>query len=786
MQAATPTRRATLPSVGSAFLDLRLLAVALLALPLWLAVTTAIGPRGWLQLWLRSDAPLAGMMRWTSFGLDGGTRPLTMRLVTQRSPRVLSVEITPLGRRNPKGAGSEVWLNAISSPCGEAFRRERLHVPHGWLRDARGMAALWPGGVGPTLRYKTRACSPVALLLGHHSFSGAVRIRLIGAEGTPIAERTVDLYQDEKSPARQYRAERLAWHDPHALQEIALGMPAGTRTIELRLESAGAVEVEAAAWTSRRESWAGRRPVPGVRIEPGGQRVRIPVARASPLWPLAPWRLVVGFAGMLGTWGVLEALGGRTRAARAFRRVLVWGRYGVVPAVVWFGYWIAFFPAVAAYDPLVQWAQIVEGRFNDWHPALHTWILELFAYPFGSPAPLALLQVLLGAIVVARLLAALREHDVPAWIVWGLMLWIAGAPVFGFFIVAVQKDTLFGLAVLATALAVWPVVDRRRLTLQRATVLAVLLAAVALLRHNGPAVMLSTLAALTWWCGRTSLRALATAWSLCLVLVGVVRGPIYRWAAVEPPSPILVQHFVLHQVAGLVAAGTPLEPDEAAYLERMAPLATWRSAYACHSSIDLLFKSGLAEQPLHEQPLRLARIWWHLARRNPRALARHMACVTRFVWSPRSEIYIGPITREGDAVDPNPFGFATRPWLPALNSALTRVIVRTARPSSWLRAFVWQPAFSLYVLVVGGLVAAARARSAGPLLVLLPGYVNTAVWLCLPSSPDLRFQWPVVLLAPLAVGLAVQRGTVEPRGAAVTDGEARRGSASCAGIDFSV
>src|SRR5262249_32578605 len=73
----------------------------------------------------------------------------------------------------------------------------------------------------------------------------------------------------------------------------------------------------------------------------------------------------------------------------------------------------------------------------------------------------------------------------------------------------------------------------------------------------------------------------------------------------------------------------------------------------------------------------------------------------------------------------------------------------TSAPESVLRVVFWQPAVSLYAVLGALLLAVARARSRLPLLVWIPALSNTLVWLVLAENPGLRFQWPVVLLAPL-------------------------------------
>src|SRR5262249_33477554 len=102
-----------------------------------------------------------------------------------------------------------------------------------------------------------------------------------------------------------------------------------------------------------------------------------------------------------------------------------------------------------------------------------------------------------------------------------------------------------------------------------------LAALVALYRHNGFAAAFGTLAALLA-AHRGQWRPLGGA---VLVLVGLwagVRGPLYDALGVSR-QPVMKHMPAVHQVAAHVAAGTPLEPDERAFLEEVHPLADgWR------------------------------------------------------------------------------------------------------------------------------------------------------------------------------------------------------------------
>src|SRR5262249_15501186 len=159
--------------------------------------------------------------------------------------------------------------------------------------------------------------------------------------------------------------------------------------------------------------------------------------------------------------------------------------------------------------------------------------------------------------------------------------------------------------------------------------LGVALALLWLFRHNGPAVALPTFCATAWCHWRAARRAILVTAFVSAALIGVVKGPLYHLAGVTPATPKLEQQFVIHHVAGLLSAHTPLTSHERKTLAKMLPLPAWRAAYVCHSG-SRLRKSGLRTGLLRRHPMALVAIWVRLAARNPRGLLHHWTCVTRF------------------------------------------------------------------------------------------------------------------------------------------------------------
>jgi hypothetical protein len=735
-------------------------ALGALALLLWPLGHVLVGAEGTLVLWVRPDAPIeGGELRWSTHRGAGGERPLAWDALRFDGRAPIEVEIMPLGRRRPERGDVEVWLASITSRCGPVFRPERLRVPHGWLRGHLGLAAVWPGGEARPLRYKAVMCGPVEILLGHHPYSGRVRLRLL-RRGRVVAERTADVHAEPDGRRAGYWPEAVPWSEAGRWQAIEVSLPHDAAGVDVGLRGPSATEVRA-SWTSARGAGT---PPTDVVMTPTGVTVRAREVQPRGFWMPAGGDLVALALLWLAGWLVAEGVGGGTRTGEVLRRGWRWARYGAIPALVWSLYALAFYPGVLAYDPFVQWHQLIHGRYEDWHPLLHTWLLGLIAGPFDSFAPVTIVQVIATALLVAALLARARRLGAPAWLVWATSLWFALSPAFAYHVIAVWKDTPFTLALVGLTILLLDAIGPRTLTVRGACGFGTLLATTALLRHNGAAAALAGVAVLAWIVGRTAPGRVLLATGVALALVVLVRGPVYRMVDVAPAPRLLRYATLLPQVAALLGAGAPLDPSDAAYLERILPLDRWRRPYECFTGVGLLHYEPLHATPLEDEPGRLPRIWARLVAERPDVAFRHWRCATAWVWHPRAPLYIGPLTREGQVVDPNEFGVTTTPQLPSLHATLTRVLLASYREGSWSRLLVWQPAFALWVMLAALAALAVRARSLLPVLPFLPALGNTVGWLLTPFSPDARYQWPVEVLAPLALCLAVAAWLAPPPG----------------------
>jgi hypothetical protein len=451
-----------------------------------------------------------------------------------------------------------------------------------------------------------------------------------------------------------------------------------------------------------------------------------------------------------------------------------WLLYATPPLVVWTLWWAALFPGIVSPDPLHELETLVAGRPNDWHPITHALLVHATVSLSGSFGLLTGLHVALTAALVGALLAAARRMGAPLGAALAACFAFALLPTYGGQAVAAWKDTTYGVAVLA---AVWLLargVEEGRLGRGRAAGLGLALGAIWLFRHPGLLLAGALAAGAAWLFPRERARV-ALAAGLCLALALAVRGPVKAALGVAPTPPLLTHHSVIHDLAAFVAAGVELPWEDEAALGQVLPLAAWRARYDCRGSGPLLFDPALSVPALERAAPRLVPLWLHLAAGHPAVLLRHRVCVTGFIWNPRDPAFIGPVGPLGAAVAENGLGIRHAPLLPRLAAWIADT--KWALENSAWRVVLFAPATFLAVLLAACAAGLARARGgsrgtagraarrpageAEPARLLpviaLAALVNTGTYALLASSPEVRFQWPVTLLAPIAVALAAAR-----------------------------
>jgi hypothetical protein len=438
-------------------------------------------------------------------------------------------------------------------------------------------------------------------------------------------------------------------------------------------------------------------------------------------------------------------------------------------AAVWSLYLLSFWPGFMTVDSMDQWTQMVKGPLANHHPVYHTLTNWLLTRLWESPAAIALAQILAMATAFAFALRELSRWGVPRWMQGLLTALFALSPANGTLVITLWKDIAYAIMFVVLFTLLLQVARTRGETL-RSTRFLVSLGAVltytALVRHNGPLVVLALLGVLIFISPRQLRRRAG------LVALGVVStfvlmtGPLQRVIGAQPMHGFFPQMIQIHQLGAMArAAPDSFRPEDRQLLEAIQPWDVWRNAYYCYSINPLVYNPHMSgaffDTPRKKEFIAL---WLRQLTSHWRVLAEHQACVSSLVWRirPPTDGYLYAFSFD---MEPNELGLVQEPKLPALREALVHPLKRSVEPEPvW---WVWRPAPYLYLTLFVALIAAARLRSPWVLLPILPVLLNSVVLLGLNLAQDFRYQYPVYVVALLSPALLFVRRSTRAEAVAV-------------------
>jgi hypothetical protein len=432
------------------------------------------------------------------------------------------------------------------------------------------------------------------------------------------------------------------------------------------------------------------------------------------------------------------------------------GRYAGPCLLVWGVYFLAFYPGMMSRDSLDQWREVQTFHFDDWHPAFDSFAYWVLTRIWFSPAIICITQMLVLASVFAYGMVKLEKRGLPKWGLVGLTLFFSLFPVNGFYVNTLFKDVPFAIAVLLLGLFTEEIVASRGVwlaTARHAVALAVVLALVWLIRHNGLLTSLVTLGSLAIVYTQYR-RQLALITLGCGALVFLVKGPLYSAIHVDG-RPYALDILMAHQMSAVLHAGTQPTVQEKEVLEHVLPLAQWKEYYNPFQSDSLVFSKGFNYTYLGTEAGRRAYIatWASLVPRNLPALLVHQSKVSELAWRldhhPDSYTYaVHPL------LDANDQGLEAKSMLPPAQKLLLRVYW-FFHTTGLRRAIIYRPALYIYLSLLCVGLSCWLLRDRSYLLVLVPLLtIVGGIMLTVPAQ-HVRYLYPCFLLAPFFAGYFV-------------------------------
>lgn len=256
----------------------------------------------------------------------------------------------------------------------------------------------------------------------------------------------------------------------------------------------------------------------------------------------------------------------------------------VAPLAVFGIHYIAFYPGAFSPDSISQYSQAVNGSYNDWHPFIHTFVA--FKIPLvltgGWIGSIVLMQILLFSAAVTYALITIRKYTNRKYSIVA-MLYVLLNPQTGCIAMYPWKDVAFAIGTLlliSFCLRIYFTDGKWMDSVGRIAVFTVVFVLTTLFRHNAILFTAPLFLAVFFYVGRKRSIALALA---SLMLLGMVKGPVYTAAGVESPSRRQVETLGLPMaVIGAVVKDHPerLNAETQEFVYAVAPQEAWNEKYS--------------------------------------------------------------------------------------------------------------------------------------------------------------------------------------------------------------
>lgn len=216
---------------------------------------------------------------------------------------------------------------------------------------------------------------------------------------------------------------------------------------------------------------------------------------------------------------------------RAGRQAAVFGASLGLTVLAWLPAYLAYYPAICAYDMPVQLEQITAHAYIEHHPVAHTLLLEgflnlgqaLWGSRTAGVGLLALLQLLLLAGSFALGVAMLYKRGGSRILPAVVQLWCMLYPFHWYMGVSITKDTIFTAFFVLQVLALFSLLEDGGLRVRNGIGFIVSTAGMILFRNNGKyafALLLAVLAAAVLFTKKRKYFGKIFLWACAAFLIG--------------------------------------------------------------------------------------------------------------------------------------------------------------------------------------------------------------------------------------------------------------------------
>jgi len=436
-----------------------------------------------------------------------------------------------------------------------------------------------------------------------------------------------------------------------------------------------------------------------------------------------------------------------------------WILYAVPIGLGFLFYWLVYYPAIMGSDVNDQWGQMLTLNITDAHPAFHTLYFWVLTRIWKSPASVALFQILLFTLLGGKILALFEEHGAPITLLGVIAIVFGFNPINALNVISLWKDTIFAACFLWAVLILLKIIlDSGKWLEKKLNVVGygLLLALISLFRHNGITISLGFLLGLGMLY-RSYIKHIFMMLGAMLVVIFMVRGPLYEVLHVPPTPKRMAYSWIAHNIAYHLVKGTPLSDEEAQYLNNLYPVGTkWYFEKYCSVSVSLNpdFKWSVIDFNFFKIFIDLNFF------KSPRTFLEYLRDQSSLVWrirtldgyvwafhEPLNEVYIVPRPNELSTLQIRPHSF-----LPTVAKKLSDWVTES-RLDNGVNWLLWRPAIYLYLTLIVVVVKILKEQNLSWGLLLFPLLTQSITMALLIPCQDFRYQFPVYAVSLIVIPL---------------------------------
>ena len=409
------------------------------------------------------------------------------------------------------------------------------------------------------------------------------------------------------------------------------------------------------------------------------------------------------------------------------------------------------FPGFTSYDTNVQWAQVQEYRFDDWHPVIHTWIIWLITRLCNHYAFVIFCQILLFSCAIGYLIATLETLGYDRKLLLLLGGFMAFNPFTQGLVLYMWKDIVFTILLILISTHLFKVYlygAKWFNEWKNIIIFSFCVGLATLIRHNGMFFTLPMLTLLFFFYLKDNWKI-----SLILVLSGIlivlIKGPMYSALKVTYPDNVYTESVGIPMIImGDVLVKNPqaLSPETKKFLNSIAVDEVWHSVYVPgdFNSIKGYLRAAdfISQVPAKD----FAAMTFHTMKSDPRSSFLAITKPTASVWGVVGEFNVIELFSSSKSLlgESNYIRKVLKGSLFALDNFIVSIPL--------LGGLFAKIGLQMLLLLLVGIVSLYRNGAKTLLLILPPVIYNLGSMLLLCTDKDIRFfHFNAVITLPLVL-----------------------------------